>query len=170
MIFQTTYTILKSVFISKWGVNLDLIFQIILPIGTITIIIGLFIKNMLSSKVNSINKAIKSVEGNIKTFRTFYYVNGIDAINDFNFVEILPPMIKNRLTDTKVSKTQINELMQRLDTSIKFIEQHYSFDQKEKQFALYTIFTNTIKEEQLKEIENNALKIETYHTSKHRHG
>jgi hypothetical protein len=160
MIFQNIYTIIKAIFLSKWGVNLDLIFSIILPIGTITVIVGIFIKNMLNSKVNSVLNAIKGIGGTIATFRTFAYTNGINALDDFNFVAILPPMIKIPLTTGKINKEQAGNLMKELDDGAKFIEAHYVDNPKEKQYMLYTLLNNITSVEQINELKNNTLKLE----------
>jgi hypothetical protein len=163
MIFQNIYTIIKAIFLSKWGVNLDLIFSIILPIGTITVIVGIFIKTMLSSKVNSVLNAIKGIDSTIATFRTFSYTNGIEALEDFNFVAILPPMIKAPLTSGKITKTEAGELMNVLDECAKFIELHYADRPKEKQYMLYTLLNNITSVEQINELKDNALKLEQAH-------
>jgi hypothetical protein len=147
-------------------VNLDLIFSIILPIGTITVIVGLFIKNMLSSKVNSVLNDIKHIDAMIATFRTFAYTNGIDALDDFNFVAILPPMIKTPLTNGKITKADAGELMRQLDDAVKFIEVHYATRVKEKQFMLYTLLNNVTSVEQIQELESNMLKLEAAKKSK----
>jgi hypothetical protein len=160
MVFQNIYTIVKAIFLSEWGVNLDLIFSIILPIGTITVIVGLFIKNMLNSKVNSILNAIKGIEGTVATFRTFAYTNGANALDDFNFVAILPPMIKGPLTSGKLTKDKANELMLALDDGAKFIESHYANNPKEKQYMLYTLLNSITSVEQINELKDNTIKLE----------
>jgi hypothetical protein len=163
MLFQTVYTIVKAVFLSKWGVNLDLVFQIILPIGTITVIVGLFIKNMLSSKVTAVTNGIKGIGGVISTFRTFYYTNKADSLDDFNFVNILPPMIKGPLTAHSITKVQAEQLMQALDDAVKFVETHYAKAKvMEKNYMLYTLFNTVTCVDEITEIKNNVLKKESY--------
>jgi hypothetical protein len=90
MIFQNTYTIVKSYFTNNFGVNLDIIMQIILPIGTVTVIIGLFIKNLMSSKINGTKKTIASIGDTIAKIQTFIALNGKKALQSFEFVQILP--------------------------------------------------------------------------------
>jgi hypothetical protein len=141
---------------------LDLIFSIILPIGTITVIVGVFIKNMLSSKVNAVLNSIKGVEGTIATFRTFAYTNGYDALEDFNFVSILPPMIKGPLTLGKISKKEAQALMLQLDDAIKFIEQHYTKQPKERQFMLFNLLNNVTSVEQIQELQDNIIKLQSH--------
>jgi hypothetical protein len=157
---------LKAIFLTKLGVNLDLIFQIILPIGTITVIVGLFIKNMLDSKVNAVLKSIKTICGNVTSFRVFFYTQQVDALNDYTFVSVLPPMIKNPLTAGTINKQQAYVLMQKLDEGIKFVEEHYAKDTKQKNYLIYTLFNNITHIEEIDEIKNNTLRVEQYRTVK----
>jgi hypothetical protein len=159
MIFQNTYTLVKSIFMLDLGVNLDLIFSIILPIGTITVIIGLFIKNMMSSKVSGVTSAIKSIGGNVASFRVFFYTQGQDSLNDYNFVEMLPPMIKVPLTSNKIKKDQAYQLMNQLDQMAQFIETTYADDDKQRNYMLYILFNNVTCIEELNEIKDNISKV-----------
>jgi hypothetical protein len=115
---------------------------------------------MLSSKVNSVLTSIKGVEGTISTFRTFFYTNRIEALDDFNFVAILPPMIKAPLTSGNINKEKAEELMEQLDDAIKFIEVHYAKKTKDKQFMLYNLMNNITTSEQIQEMKDNTIKIE----------
>jgi hypothetical protein len=115
---------------------------------------------MLSSKVNSVLNSIKGIEGTIATFRTFAYTNGIESLDDFNFVSILPPMIKIPLTNGSITKAKAGDLMLQLDNGVKFVETHYANNPKEKQFMLYTLMNNVTSIEQIQEMQNNILKKE----------
>jgi hypothetical protein len=148
---------LKSIFLSKFGVNLDLIFQIILPIGTITLIVGLFIKNLLSSKVNSVLNAIKTIDGKIVSFRAFFYTNKQDSLNDYNFVSSLPPLIKNPLIKGNMSHQQANDLMLQLDEMATFINNKYQ--KKQRQYMLYVLFNQVASVDEINEIKTNTLKL-----------
>lgn len=157
MLFQNLYTMLKSIFLSKFGVNLDLIFQIILPIGTITLIVGLFIKNLLSSRVNSVLNAIKSIDGKVVSFRAFFYINKQDSLNDYNFVSSLPPLIKNPLIKGNMSHQRANDLMLQLDEMATFIDNKYQ--KKQRQYMLYVLFNQVASVDEIKEIKENTLKL-----------
>jgi hypothetical protein len=115
---------------------------------------------MLSSKVNSVLTAIKGIGGSISTLRTFYYTNGIDALDDFNFVAILPPMIKSPLTSGKITKQQADGLMTQLNDTLKFVEEHYANKPKELNFMLYNVMNNITTTEQITEFKENVLKLE----------
>jgi hypothetical protein len=114
---------------------------------------------MLDSKVNSVLITINGINKTISTFRTFVYTNGIDSLNDFNFVAILPPIIKIPLTNGKINKIQANKLMKKLDSTIKFFEAYYADNTKEKQYILYMLLNNVTTIEQIDELKNNALKL-----------
>lgn len=157
MLFQNLYTMLKSIFLSKFGVNLDLIFQIILPIGTITLIVGLFIKNLLSSKVNSVLSAIKNIDGKVTSFRAFFYTNKEESLNDYNFVSILPPLIKNPLIKGNMDHKRANNLMLELDETITFINTKYQ--KKQRQYMLYVLFNQVGSIDEINEIKTNTNKL-----------
>ncbi|GHU48611.1 hypothetical protein FACS1894218_6000 [Bacilli bacterium] len=124
---------------------------------------GLFIKNMLSSKVTAVKNAIKGIGGVIITFRTFFYTNKIDSLNDFNFVNILPPMIKKPLTLGSITKQQAVVLMEQLDETTKFVETHCAKTKgMEKNYLLYTLFNTITCVDEIVEIKNNILKKESY--------
>jgi hypothetical protein len=145
------------------GVNLDLIFSIILPIGTITVIIGLFIKNMMSSKVSGVINAIKTIGASVASFRVFFYAQGLDSLNDYGFVRILPPMIKIPLTNNKIKKDEAFQLMTQLDQMAQFIENTYPKDEKQRNYMLYVLFNNVTCIEELNEIKTNISKVNSIH-------
>lgn len=166
MIFQNCYTIIKGFFINEYGVNLDLIISIIFPIGTITLIIGLFIKKMMDSKVNFVRKAIKTIPNTISTFRMFFNSQGINSLNDYDFVSILPPLIKGELRKGQENKQKTFELLTKLNESAKYIEDKYSGKEKQKNYLLYVIFNTTSAEEEVDEIMSNIHKISEYKNTK----
>jgi hypothetical protein len=148
---------LKSIFLSKLGVNLDLIFQIILPVGTITLIVGLFIRNLLNSKVNNVLNAIKAIDSRIASFRAFFYTNEQNSLNDYNFVSQLPPLIKNPLTNGSITRQQATNLMNKLDETTDFINERYK--KKQRQYMLYVLFNQVSSLDEIKEIKTNTIKL-----------
>jgi hypothetical protein len=121
MFYQNIYTIIKSTFIKYYSVNLDTVFSIILPIGTATVVVGLFIKNMLSSSVNALLKEIKGIDDEIGNFNLFYYEQGANALNDYSFVKILPPIIKSKMSSKKFNVKEANDLLIKITQAIDFI-------------------------------------------------
>jgi hypothetical protein len=101
MIFQNTYILTKAYFINSFGVNLDIIMQIIMPIGTVTVIIALFIKNLMSSKISKIKTKILNIGNSIDQIRLFIIVNEKQSFSDYEFVSILPNMIKKYILSEK---------------------------------------------------------------------
>jgi hypothetical protein len=166
MLFQNSYTIVKGVFINNFGVNLDLVISIILPIGTITLIIGLFIKNMMDSKVSSVKKGIKSMPATVSSFRVFFYTQKEESLDDYSFVSTLPPLVKNGLTSGSLNKKQAYVILTKLNQSIIFVEQAYAKDPKQKNYLLYVLFNLVSSTEEIDEILFNIQQIQTYKAGK----
>ncbi|MDR3163633.1 MAG: hypothetical protein LBT77_00980 [Mycoplasmataceae bacterium] len=164
MIFQNAYTILKTIFIKEFGVNLDLIFSIVLPIGTITVIIGLFIKNLLSSKVSATLKAIRNINVTVNNFDVFFHAAKMAALDDYNFVTILPPMIKTPLTNGTIDKNQAFVLMQQLDEAIDFVKHHINPKKAhDLNYLLWVLFNQINDIDEITEIKTNLLKLHSKH-------
>ncbi|AGM25370.1 hypothetical protein [Spiroplasma chrysopicola] len=159
LIIQNGYTLIKSIFSAKFGVNLDLILQIIIPIGTITVIIAVFIKNLLSTKVTAVRNAIKTIGSKVATFRIFYYTQQEKTLEDYTFVTQLPPLIKKSLAAKAITTKQALELMDTLEDGAKFIEQHFK-KPKEANYMLYHLFNEVVDVAEISEIKSNILKVE----------
>ncbi|AGM26423.1 hypothetical protein SSYRP_v1c08340 [Spiroplasma syrphidicola EA-1] len=159
LVIQNGYTLIKSIFSAKFGVDLDLILQIIIPIGTITVIIAVFIKNLLSTKVSAVRNAIKTIGGKVATFRIFYYTQQEKSLEDFAFVSQLPPLIKKPLSTKAINTKQALELMDTLEDGAKFIEQHFK-KPKETNYMLYHLFNEIVDVAEIDEIKSNILKVE----------
>jgi len=136
MLFQNLYTITKAYFINSFGVNLDLIMSIILPIGTITVIIGLFIKNLMSSKVSQIKKNILSSEDNVGQIRMFVSLQGTKAFEDYDFMQLIPSGVKQMITSQENNKTVLMDTLLKYDETVKYIENlHVETNNKLKKLA-----------------------------------
>jgi hypothetical protein len=159
MIFQNAYTILKSYFINGFGVNLDLIMQIIIPIGTVTVIIGLFIKNMLSNKISQVKKKILSIDENILKIRTFYKLKGLDAFDDFDFIMTLPDSMRRRIDTEKLNKISLNDEMQQFIQLTNEIEIMYAKQDLNKKYLLYVAFNKCKNRNEISILRENLIKI-----------
>ncbi|WP_368486163.1 hypothetical protein [Spiroplasma sp. DGKH1] len=159
LLIQNIYTLIKSIFADKFGVDLDLIIQIIFPIGTITVIIAVAIKNMLSTKVTAVRNAVKTIAGKVASFRIFYYSQKEGALEDYTFVSQLPPLVKGPLGAEKISNDEALTLMTIVDDTAKFFEQHFT-NPKERNYMLYHLFNEITSVEEINEIKENVLKVE----------
>jgi len=121
MLFQNLYTITKAYFINSFGVNLDLIMSIILPIGTITVIIGLFIKNLMSSKISQIKKSILSSEDNVEKIRMFVSLHGEKAFEDYDFVQLIPSNVKQIITSQENNKKVLMDALLQYEEVVSYI-------------------------------------------------
>jgi hypothetical protein len=125
MIYQTTYTLLRSYFINEFGVNLDIIMQIVLPVGTVTCIVGLFIKNLMSSKMTNVKKQIMGITTVVEQLRVFIILKGTSAFNDYDFVSLIPTFIKNEINNSKIiDNDRMLEQFKKYDSLINLIEKN----------------------------------------------
>lgn len=146
-------------FATKFGVDLDLIVSIIIPIGTITVIIAVFIKNMLSTKVTAVRNAIKKISEKVSAFRIFYYTEKEKALEDYAFVTQLPTLVKKPLSNNSITREQAYELMKTIDETVAFFDKHL-LKEKEKNYMLYHLFNQITDVAEIVEIKANILKVE----------
>ncbi|WP_233485526.1 hypothetical protein [Spiroplasma sp. ChiS] len=159
LLIQNGYTLIKAMFATKFGVDLDLIVSIIIPIGTITVIIAVFIKNMLSTKVTAVRNAIKKISEKVSAFRIFYYTEKEKALEDYAFVTQLPTLIKKPLSNNSITREQAYELMKTIDETVAFFDKHL-LKEKEKNYMLYHLFNQITDAAEIVEIKANILKVE----------
>ncbi|MFX4057153.1 MAG: hypothetical protein EHV01_002345 [Spiroplasma sp. hy2] len=159
LLIQNGYTLIKAMFATKFGVDLDLIVSIIIPIGTITVIIAVFIKNMLSTKVTGVRNAIKTIGAKVSAFRIFYYTEKEKALEDYAFVTQLPTLVKKPLSNNSITREQAYELMKTIDETVAFFDKHL-LKEKEKNYMLYYLFNQITAVAEIAEIKANILKVE----------
>lgn len=159
ILFQNSFTLLKTVFAQEFNVNLDLILAIILPIGTITIIITLLIKNMLASQVTAVKNAIKTIDIKINAFQIFYYTQKEKALEDYTFINQLPILVRIPLQNNSINTKQALLLMTTINETIIFFKTHFQ-KQKELNYMLFHLFNEITDIKEIDEIKSNILKIE----------
>lgn len=125
LLIQNGYTLIKAIFSTKFGVDL-VILSIIIPIGTITVIIAVFIKNMLSTKMTSVRNVIKTIGAKVSFFRIFYYTKKEKALEDYAFVTQLPILVKWPLSTNSIDTKRAYQLMTIIDETVTFFEQHFA--------------------------------------------
>jgi hypothetical protein len=166
MIFQNTYILLKAYFINGFGVNLDIIMQIIMPIGTVTVIIALFIKNLMNSKITKIKQQILSIGDNIDKIRMFIIANGKKSFSDYQFITILPNVIKKYLLVEKIDSEALITELNNFEQIIKYIEKNFNKKDIDMKYLVYiaTYICNTKQE--LDIFYNNLQKLTAYNTKR----
>ncbi|WP_241970174.1 hypothetical protein [Spiroplasma poulsonii] len=157
LLIQNGYTLIKAIFATKFGVDLDIILLIIIPIGTITVIIAVFIKNMLSTKVTAVRNAIKTIGAKVSAFRIFYYTEKEKALEDYAFVTQLPTLVKGPLSTNSIDTKTAYQLMTIIDETAAFFEQHFATKEKEKNYMLYHLFNEITDVAEIEEIKDNRL-------------
>jgi hypothetical protein len=159
MVFQNAYTIVKSIFVNTLGVNLDLIVSIIFPIGTVTIIIALFIKNLLDSKISSAARKIKNVQANIDAIRLFVNIRHEQVFDDYNFISIIPSSVKVRLTNKSSDREQAYKDLFKLGEIAELIETKFIKKEKDKNYLLYVAYYVCQNQTELSTFEANLHKL-----------
>ncbi len=159
MIFQNVYNIVKSVFVNTLGVNLDLLFSIILPVGTITIIIGLFVKNLMDSKISSAARKVKNVQSNIDAIRLFVNLKQEKVFDDYDFISIIPSAVKTRLTNKTSDRTAAYKDLLKLDEISELIETKFVKNEKDKNYLLYIAYYVCQNQTELATFEANIHKL-----------
>jgi len=169
MIFQNLYIVVKSYFINGFGVNLDLIMSIILPIGTVTVIIGLFIKNLMSSKISSIKKAILASEDNVEKIRMFVSLQGQKAFEDYDFIQLLPSTVKKDIVADKIEKESLIDDLLEYEKVISFIETNFKKNNLDKKYLIYVATNLCNSKEELDAYFNDLQLIVKYKTEHKKH-
>lgn len=165
LVIQNTFNILKVIFANEFGVNLDLILSVLFPIGTITVMLTILIRNMLNTQVSAVMKAIKTIYARVTAYRIFYYSQKQKSLEDYTFVSQLPTIIKVPFAQNAINTSQAYKLMTIVDDTTTFIQEHYE-KEKEKKYMLYHLFNNVTDIAEIQEIKNNKLKLEAQKATK----
>jgi hypothetical protein len=159
VIYQNAYTLAKTMFLHYFSVNIDLIVQIIFPIGTTAVIITLFIKNMFSSNVSAVKAKMKNIITQAKSMDDFYEVREVEALQDYTFVTQLPVIFTSNIRildksgEEKLLVAIFKLVRQIMGTNLSATEQKY---------LMYHFFINIKTQEQLIEL-HNSIKLITKH-------
>jgi hypothetical protein len=151
-----------------FGVNLDIIMQIIIPIGTVTVIIGLFIKNMMSSKLNATKNKIKNIGDSVNKIRMFVTLQGTKAFDDYDFLNLLPSFLKEKIIDGQVDKKALLNSLIEYEKISRFIEDNYKKKDMDKKYLLYVMNNVCKSKDDLDIFYTNLKNIKQYKISKGR--
>jgi len=120
--------------------------SIILPIGTITVIIGLFIKNLMSSKISQVKKNILSSEDNVEKIKTFVSLQGEKAFEDYDFIQLMPASVRRTITSDENNKKALMKILSECEEVINYIDNiHTESKNKLKKIAHIKKMTNLDK-------------------------
>ncbi len=158
-LIQNGYNILKTLFANQFGVDLDLILTILFPVGTITIILAILIRNLLNANITQVKKAIKNINTRINSFRIFFYSQKEKSLEDFTFVEELPVLIRTPLKQNLISAQEAYALMIKINESSLFIEKNFE-KESEKNYMLYHLFNEITDIAEIDDIKTNVLKVQ----------
>lgn len=158
LIIQNTYTLLKSYFAAAFEIDIDILMAIIMPIGTITVIIAIFIRNMLNSKITSVKKAVKTIMTRVRAFKIYVNSQEEAVFNDYNFMNDMPAMIKERFFSKAITNKQGLHLLKVISETIDFLRLNVK-KTNELNYLLLHIFNNVQDLSEIEEIKYNILKL-----------
>lgn len=158
-LIQNGYNILKTLFANQFGVDLDLILNILFPVGTITVMLVILIRNLLNTNITQVKKAIKNISTRINSFRIFFYSQKEKSLADFTFVASLPILIRVPLTKNLISTQEAYDLMIKINETIFFIEKNFK-KEGERNYMLYHLFNEITDSAEIEDIKTNVLKVQ----------
>ena len=148
----------KNVYLLYIGVNIDLLLQIIFPIGTITIIIALYIKNIFSSKMTSILGEIKNIFNRVNHLRSFFYSQHNDSFNDYQFLKDSPLLLNKSFVNKTIDNVKAGELMTKIDELIIFLENNIH-DENNRRYFTFQLLSAIKNEQEFELFEKDVRKI-----------
>jgi hypothetical protein len=137
--------------------------NIILPIGTITVIVGIFIKNLMNSKISSVRKKIKDTPGIISSVCLYLSLKGKDSFKDYEFVLSLPESIKNKLTSKAYSVDEACKILSKKLNIISFIKINFKHNIPDQNYLLYMAYFKLDSEDDLNKYYDNLQKLNNFH-------
>lgn len=165
LVIQNSFSFLKVIFANEFGVNLDLILSVLFPIGTITVMITILIRNMMNTQVSAVMTAIKTINARVTAYRIFYYSQKEKSLEDYTFVTQLPVLVKGPFATNSITTNDAYKLMTEIDEATTFFEQHFE-KEKERRYMLYHLFNEVTNVAEIEEIKRNRLKIEAQRKKK----
>jgi hypothetical protein len=143
---------------SKFGVNIDLLLQIIFPLGPITIIIALYIKNIFTSKMTSVLSAIRNISIRVDNLRAFFYSQHNDSFNDYQFLKDIPLLLNKAFVNNSINNEEAGKLMNEIDELIIFLETNV-VDENSRKYFIYQLLSELNHQEELLLFKNDVQKI-----------
>ena len=158
MFIQNGYNLLKAVLLSTIDVNLDVVFSVIIPIGLITVILGVYIKSAFDSQITQVRKAIKAIDGQVSTFQTFDYANPETCIRDYQFVNSLPAFLKAILNNKAMDKENLQKTFELVNKTIELFNTNYDKKSQTRKVNLYALFNMMSNVKQVQALYDNGVK------------
>jgi hypothetical protein len=158
--FQVGYLFLKDYFFERFGVNIDLAFKIIFPIGSLTLFISLFLKKMWDSSINVIHKEISEISKKVDDFQTFFVLRRERVFEDYQFVMTLPKFVKEKIKFSKTPQQQqeVFETIRLLDLDLSFFKKKIE-KKNHLDTIFYLIFNKIGTYEEIEIIKDSVVKV-----------
>lgn len=160
-LLQNIFNLLKSFFLARFGVDLDLLWKLTFSFSSLVIFIGLYIKKFLNSELFDIKNKINKMLDRVNSSKMFFSLQKKDALQSYLFVNNLPLFIKKQLKSTKLNINQIVFMLDNLYKDISFFQKNISNEDKLKVF-FFIIFEKITYYDELIVIKNNLLKLKSF--------
>lgn len=156
------YNFLSSFFMKWLNVDIKVALDALFSTGGIAVVIVGLVKNLLSSSITEVKKKMRNIDKQIEQVRFFYRVRQEQAPFDFEYAQILPPIIKSYISRVKTVnpaelKTQFDKLFEFTD----FIK-NFNFGKKKqnkrRNFILYRTYNEIKSFAELEDIKVNLIK------------
>jgi hypothetical protein len=122
---------------------------------------------MLSSKLTATKNKIKNVEDGINKIRMFVTLQGIKAFDDYDFLNLIPSFLKQKIIDGKIDKKVLLNSLMEYEIISRFIEENYAKKDMDKKYLLYVLSEICKSKEDLDIFYENLVNIKNYKLAKH---
>lgn len=156
LVIQNSYTIAKSYFATQFDVDIDIIVSIIIPIGTITVIVAIFIRNMMAAKVT----AVKTIMVRVMAFKIYVHSQDDKVFSDYSFMRDMPIIIKERFLSKTINNKQGLELLGIIDETVEFFRLNIK-KPDELNYMLFHLFNDVHEIAEIEEMRHNILKVKS---------
>lgn len=156
------YNILSSVFMKWLNVDIKIALDALFSTGGIAVVIVGLVKNLLSSSITEVKKKMKNIDKQIEQIRFFYRVRQEKAPLDFEYAQILPPIIKRYInSSSELSSAKLKEQFNKLFEFTDFIKA-FDFGKKDhnkrRNFILYRTYNEITSFAEMDDIKTNLMK------------
>ena len=162
MILQQGYTIISTLLLNYYNVNISLVLGVIFSIGTLAVVVAGFIKSILSTTITVVSKGMKAMPAQITGFRIFYNIHEQDSLEDYSFMQQTPLWIKNPLAARQIDMKEANKRLKLLDDTTN-LYQNASINNNDKKYMLYRLYNQIATVEEVQDTIENIKRTNAYY-------
>ena len=162
MLFQNGYTLLCTLLLTYFEVNIRLVLDVFFSFGTLAVMIAAFVKSILATTVTAVSKGMKTVGNQITNFRIFFNIHKNDSLKDYGFVQQTPPWIKKPLANGEIDIKEANKRLGLLNETTDFYQSSIS-KAYEKNFMLYRLYNQISSIDEVNDTIENIKRTNVYY-------